>query len=167
MGQQGYVSSGGSARICSLLLPVSRGCLHSLSYNCIALTCFHPHSLIWTLLRPSYNDPCDYIGPALITSVKSLLTYQVGIRMWVSLRGHYSIDHREAMFHKRFSKALGVLIVKSTEARPATEGSILGSQDLPRPNHTFIKWPLLVTVERAKQRTGMGWHQGQGTVSSV
>ena len=72
------------------------------------------HSLFLNILPPSYKDLCDYTGPRqitqelsphikifnLITSAQPLLPCKVtysqvlGIRMWTSLGGHYSVYHR-------------------------------------------------------------------------
>ncbi|EAX04814.1 hCG2038806, partial [Homo sapiens] len=83
-----------------------------------------PVSIVTSLtLLTSYQDPCDYIGPAwitqdsfsilrlLITSAECLLPYKLtysqvlGRRTWTSSRKHYSVYHSSSfncMFPRPF-----------------------------------------------------------------
>lgn len=88
--------------------------VHSPSSQCLFPLCFFVHITFYSLdlLLPSSKDPCNYIEPnqilkdilpiskSLLTSAKMLLPCKItylqilGIRMWTSLRGHYSAYYR-------------------------------------------------------------------------
>ena len=69
----GLPSGGSREKSMSLPFPASRGCLYSLFCDSLVhlqgsslqplLPLSHLLLLPWTLLPPSYNDPCEYIRP--------------------------------------------------------------------------------------------------------